>query len=270
MMRVTLLVLIWAFGCLQAAYATTSQSKPTTVAKGKSPNRNAKATPPAPIRIDPSARAVKPGYRGEAFGDVLKLFNVSSKGEFETSAEYDARLASLPFGIYAFRVDAPEISYNADAEVMRVRVSNSLAYTERPMRRWYDFEGDVVPIGTYVAQNAYGVKAEVTKAQSSRLRLIDRESSMDGPDAWVGEFNVKAADARALKPKLEVMLLAAIDADAAKTIDGETHETTPTVSSPYAFSITEHRMSVRVAGWWIVDTSSGRIVYGVEFPPDIR
>lgn len=96
-------------------------------------------------------------------------------GEFETSAEYQARLAHFdkPIGEYGrttpFVVIVPAVTqYDADAGTLSLQTSPGGAAASPSVV----LESNAANGGTYVGENAFGVKAAVTQTVTTQTILI--------------------------------------------------------------------------------------------------
>lgn len=142
-------------------------------------------------------KTVKPLTFGAAIAAVPKI---APKGEFETSAQYQARRTATLTGsagtllIRKTPEDRKYIVYDADAAVLNVQSyaldnSNMSAWhiiydagynNKIPVDTLYNIDTVInqkdVPTGSYESQNAFGAKAHVTKITRTMDAIFDREA----------------------------------------------------------------------------------------------
>ncbi len=144
----------------------------------------------------------------DSVANILKALP-TTKGEYETSAAFEARVAAVRDTMPATFIiqgifDAEYVTYDADAGVLKVR-----AYALRNLNTDYDYvfgygsiyyekvkysslgNRDVVvfqsetPTGSYVATNAFGAKVTVRKARRLQQAIFEGEAARYGEDIFV-------------------------------------------------------------------------------------
>lgn len=164
---------------------------------------------------------------------VAKLPKVSPKGEFETTAEYQARFAAAGGGGLLIVGKAPDdrkfFTYDADHGKLSVE---PYAFRNWDLSAWYALHNtaglepstlynvDVVIsrgfhiVGSYMGQNGFGAQARIVERQSVVHAIYDRPIGVDeelkgtglflNNDEVVGTLDMPPSEAQALKPKLSV------------------------------------------------------------------
>ena len=138
-----------------------------------------------PIEFDDKATTVPVYYGGNDVGKFFTLFKertqAATKGEFETTAEYEKRLADnaetifAPFKLdakYAFLVADQKMEYDADKQRYKAEYSSSCYET-------FFSEGVACEIGkvtlsedNYEGKNSYGATATVSRQRGEEYSLV--------------------------------------------------------------------------------------------------
>jgi hypothetical protein len=171
-----------------------------------------KGRPYATGQFDASVTSLPQHYRGNAFMALYRAaVVVAPKGEFETTAEYDARLAKHVNGTYAIvlnRTDAP--TYDADKETFSISVPIGAAFVgvsgEADFRDYREcFPVDFVFVGEsqHPAGNAFGA-SRIVKSTRSDTRAVLPVGLSDGATF---EFKIPRAEAQRIKPQLKLKVL---------------------------------------------------------------
>jgi hypothetical protein len=176
----------------------------------------------------------------ETFYQVAaSLGNVASKGEFETTAQYRARMTAVGTGqriIAKDRIDLDHMRYDADSGAFRVeRYAFNNEYLDFP-RALHDSRS-VVPIegsgsigvvvsrvevstGQYEAQNGFGARATIQQVSRVTHAIYDRPAratsrgverlfvSESDDRGYIGRLPVPAAQAQALRPQFKIAFVA--------------------------------------------------------------
>jgi hypothetical protein len=177
------------------------------------------------------------------FREVQASGLAGTKGEFESTAQYQARLTSWKGGTkkYVFVVDKPQegpfkeytFEYDADAEEMHLTIGNEYIVSDT-----FQLRSIRTVLGTYVGANAYGVKKSITRmventyylrlSSSSPFELFSKGeygSSKPAKFTWT----MDRATARANKESLRIGLEGTIPSPEATQ---ETSLTEPTIDFP--------------------------------------
>jgi hypothetical protein len=108
------------------SHASPAQTKTPAQAKAKSSSKTSKvnATTPKPETVfDDSLAKLPKAFAGNTVEWVLKNRTIPSKGEFETTAEYERRLQTFKAELYAFVPNEPEsFEYDADSEAFSTSI----------------------------------------------------------------------------------------------------------------------------------------------------
>jgi hypothetical protein len=157
----------------------------------------------APYDVAEGATTIK----GAPWMDYFKLYQtlrktkLPVKSEFETAAEFAARLEANPIKLYSTLTTASNISigdfldydattYDAESKTMHITFNIGRIDVERDEgattgRGHVLFEGSK-NVGSYVGQNAFGVKKRITRSVSSEMCVLMKDaegftSSFDVP-----------------------------------------------------------------------------------------
>ena len=187
---------------------------------------------------DFTGQTVKP----ETFAQVVAAIgNVAPKDEYETTAQYRARIAAASPG--AQRIISKEVEdrkyfeYDADTGMLRIR---SYAIQNKEMNYWSAFysahpdglkastlsniavvvSSSDSAAGNYEAENSYGAKVTVQRLNRTTDAIFEREAknfdeklfalTIGGPVAsYIGQIKMTPAEAQAIKPQLRVALVVA-------------------------------------------------------------
>lgn len=213
--------------------------QPTVHGGGPSaPAPIAASQPPSPER-DACAAYAGNTVTPQTFSAVVSsLGNVAPRGEFETTAQYQARIAaSNTAGTRIISKSIEEqrfIQYDADNSRFRIK---SYAFSNRSFDYWGAFyaarppgldaatSGNIGvlisqasnPTGTYSAQNAYGARWDVTRVNRTSDAIFERRASTGmrggerlfrgdtgGVDSFIGELRLAPEEAERLRPQLRI------------------------------------------------------------------
>jgi hypothetical protein len=275
--------------------------------QGQRRQRPAPAPPPQPSKAVPVASTVPdirsfdiqvdklaPGFTGHnikaIFNDLVTKKNNALKGEFETTAEFEARLqrqAQEPIlgkldrnGYFAFVIKntSGETFYDADLQVMTIAIalhsgdesiyknSNKKALVSQAESKREQYEGS----------NAYGAKATVTRhlginydvafSNYSRFgvsKYIDSGTRSRGhtedffaKDVFMVRIPMDVALAKEVKSKLQI--LAIVKLLEPYTYEGSFYDK-PTISRPDEYFIQYHFLNTELLELWIFDESTGKV-----------
>lgn len=146
-------------------------------------------------------QVVIPGTLEDFLADLERLPN--TKGEFETSAAYEARMAAALAGVAGPRIvgvpmNLQYVAYDADASVVTVKtyaVSNENTDYSRIFGYGSPYEGKVpyassvgsnihivvrkpeTTDGSFTGQNSYGATSNITRVKRQTLALFEREGA---------------------------------------------------------------------------------------------
>lgn len=279
----------------------------TVLGQGQRRPRPAPTPSPQPSKVVPIASPapdirsfniqvdkLAPGFTGHdikaIFNDLVAKKDRAVKGEFETTAEFEARLqreAQVPIlgklerdGYFAFVIknSSGETFYDADSQVMTIAIalqsgdesiykqSNKKALTSQVELKREQYEGS----------NAYGAKATVTRhlgvdydvafsnySQFGVSKYIDSGTRSRGhtedyfaKDVFMVRIPMDVALAKEVKSRLQILAVV-------KLLDPYTYEGSfydkPTISRPDEYFIQYHFLNTELLEVWIFDESTGRI-----------
>lgn len=198
----------------------------------------AASAPPPPPR-DACASYVGNTVTPQTFSAVVNSLGiVSPRGEFETTAQYQARIASAnatgPRIISKNIEEQRFIQYDADNSRLRIQ---SYAFSNRQIDYWGAFyaarppgleastSSNIAvlisqvsnPTGTYLAQNAFGARWTVTRVSRTSDAIFERRAGIGtrgsdrlfrndngGVDSFIGELRLSPDEAQRLRPQLRI------------------------------------------------------------------
>jgi hypothetical protein len=229
-----------------------------------------------------NARKLPPNYPGH---DIVACYNrlkkaAPPKGEYETTAQYVARVNSLSTDyLYAFRVkprDASfelEYTYDADKKLLVA----SLEVTRIDLGFVPEFDGrrtaDSSIAGitvrdtkagrdTYVGSNAYGAKTTVTRFVRENYNIAFDKELPQGISWMKLTISITPNEARILKPRLSVLLICKLKTfadppllafECYKFLD-------PTIHSPIDSFTTKKYIHTDLKAIWLYDTVTGEVL----------
>lgn len=214
---------------------------------------------------------VKPLTFGEAETALGRLKKIPPKGEFETTAQYQARRASALGNVPASSLiiakqpeDRSFFEYDADQQKLRIK---SFAFDNTNFDTFHAFTSagyygkidvsdesnfDILiattekSTGSYVATNAFGVAVRVTRVQSDVQAIFDRSAFLQdsnvfpaaasSPAGVIGELSLSPKQAQALKPNLRIAFV--VRPKEPYLVNSFYHAGAPTIDDPR--DITEH------------------------------
>jgi hypothetical protein len=252
--------------------------------------------PPSKYSLSPfeiSSERLAPDYCGHdpevLYVRLLDLSADRKKGEFETTAEYDQRIAkmtvtpvlgTLNYGsIYAFCVDNSEIKslYDPDKGILVVDIRFWSVYGEpdwkshppghRPTQTALISKSKYRDEGKYVGTNAFGASAVVDAGSSveygivfSNLDLFPVEKTAASTHFSVG-LPIGPTAARAAKGSLRALAVCRLVSPYVKSTSGGIQ---PTLEQPTSFLRLSYYLETELLELWFYDMSSGVVVAKIE------
>ena len=250
--------------------------------------------PPAPKKSTGQPRSGAP-QRPRLGDDIVQLIDklkagTDEKGEFETTAEYEARRKAVTIqkAAVSFVVENVILRYDADASEMTVRlVADVTSIPAAPPTISRSADGSMLygrsltvlvrsilkQGGSYVGTNAFGAKRSID------YRAYDDYGVRLAPDSPINfnnnpltdvkaslfTFSLDPTQARDLKPFLRVALVGTLTEPRVwSSLD--THD--PTFSEPYETRRNGLYVTLRLEEVRILDSRSGEMV--TNFTPDMR
>ena len=243
----------------------------------------------ATVPLDPAMTHLAPQYQGvdpRVIYNELERRSKLIKGEFETTAEFNARMArvqaapligtvmkdsTIPFTLAngETMLDKVTTRYDADNGVLAVSIEMSapiigveMDTDKRSLPLKYDFEAS----SSYVGQNAFGARVIIKKTFANIFELlIDnyRDYERVRPDSPVtfhhtitAKLEMTPAEAMGAKPTLKVLALVTLRDP--YILEGYiSHK--PTVSEPRDTFAVYKYLVAELREFWIYDYASGRV-----------
>lgn len=180
--------LILAVSSFAHAADTGQARKPNEARTGAKKENIAYATVP----FDTAVERLPAKYQGHSVLDIFKkLSPPRSKGEFEKSEEYEARLTRwkdtaflgkiTPTDVLAFEIseflapDALSVKYDADKEEMTATISFENHYFDSGQARWLETFYQSRNLGSHIGITRMGVKFRVTSHLGTSVGLGIKE-----------------------------------------------------------------------------------------------
>ena len=244
--------------------------------------------------VDPTVNSLPPGYRGQSLDSVIakleERHKAREKDEYETEAEFKARIAALPEKplvgrltladsfAFSFAKGEPgskpnlEAQYDADAEVFRLRLGTDGVREKDGSVVADDFflgvcseswhEGE-----SYTGVNGFGAKATIRPVmllrrclRFPRKMLLDDARGHLEPETLDLTFRVAVprAEARATSGDFRVLFLGKIVSEAVLSrYDGAK----PTIQSPLDLTEATEYVKFLPEQVWVYNGRTGRIYY---------
>lgn len=235
------------------------------------------------VAIDPTAQKLPTNYIGQdpksCFVNIVDHFALQ-KGEFETTADYNARLAKadtvpvignlMPSDVYAFKIDdsVPEFQYDADKQVLHIGFSNQGWGTQSS---WGD--GGLllkqVPqsLDTYTGTNAMGAQVTVAAAKTillelhvinqKRFKFKAKDYGMSGYS--VEDLNMPSDIAKLVKPSLGILAVGHLSRQKTGYVSTQDDHSEPTFSNPTDITITHDQINMSVDEFLIYNVVTGDV-----------
>lgn len=232
--------------------------------------------------FDSSVDKLPPNFRGNNFQALLmeasdrKSATYKEKGEYETTAQYQLRLDKIknaPFrsglarnNLLAFVIDDKPVEkrYDADTETMffSVRVFKTTDCFSSAAQYWWHCKSLQISDkhtdqGTYIAQNAFGVKIRVKKEHYMLLMLDLIGEEIPFVESYYN-FSVKSkiTDAPLLKTESRVLAVGYID-DSLINANSEVQK--PTRDKPLEIKINYLNLTFKLRELWLFNQRTGEI-----------
>ncbi|HEV8432686.1 MAG TPA: hypothetical protein VGR95_04680 [Thermoanaerobaculia bacterium] len=262
---VALVSIISAPYCLAATPAPAKKPAATKKATSASAGKTAAAVPYDTKPFDPTVEALAAGYRGHSFRRTYETaVVVAPKGEFETTAEYQARSKRSMEGLYAFVLD-PASTYNADDEVLNVAVQTTdfrIAEDEHEREKEYTIEKRATSQRKYEASNAFGAKTLVTSSTLETFAIVPTIGPFSGGITF--PLKVPRADAPALKSNVRALAIGTISGKQEPPKSGHPYNgafyVQATIDSPNEILDEEFVLRMNLSDIWLFDAKTGAIL----------
>jgi hypothetical protein len=252
----------------------------TATAPKPSPSLNK----PLESYVDLKAESLPPNFAGHdlklIYAAVKKKADALHKQEFETTKEYDKRVASLAaepvYGTitagstlgFVFKLSNNEVQYDADNKILSIKKYAFLVRRPRvphesifePGVGSFEWAKTDIVESNYVGQNAMGAKVDVTSRSYKTYHLGFDLEPLTG-DKKNRDFNIQipgigADSARAIKPFLAVLVIC--DLSNVKVLQGRDYSGA-TLDIPLARYEDKFYLLTRIAQVWIFDQKTGKV-----------
>lgn len=268
--------------CVAAIYGTSAsaatQSTKRTPKKSSIPLESAQAV----ARFDTTRSSLPPNYEGNSFMTLYRrAVMVGPKGEFETTAEYEARSKKHVEGTYAIVLNVSDSSlYDADKEAISTSARMGAAFIGARSEGHFEnyracYLVDFVFRGEshHPASNAFGASTVVTSTTSD-TRAILPVGPLSGAATFA--FKLPRADAPRIKPrlKLKMLLVGSIaplqEPPVGSGSGGENgfSFTTATISDPSESFTHYYLLRMNVSDLWVFDPETGTVL-AKQSDPDV-
>src|SRR5207249_7530156 len=212
------------------------------------------------LPFDISRENLPPNYLGHyfptIFAAVARRQAMSRKSEYETTSNYENRLAhlnSLPLigslrgnSLLAFVVGPVSQIYDADRRTL------NLSLTLTADIKWLHTEK---LIGSYIGRNAFNRAVRVKTYRNDDYLLVIEGSSYP-PDTLSASITMEGVDAQQIKPRVRAVLLCYSLIGASSDQD----HSAPTIDEPYDEYTFTHKLNVKPLQLWFVDSSKGAVL----------
>jgi hypothetical protein len=250
------------------ALLTTTSPLAFAAAKPKVSTR--KPSPAAvyrPLEIVQLAPSLPPSYRGEPPARLFNVIRPSGKGEYETTAEYAARVSKVSSTPFSVQITQARFGYDPDKRRMEVVIPASFTTSVGSNFRHYELETTFKAAGTYIGENAFGVKKRIERSFAEKYLIVDVDDEKEYglfEDRKFG-FPLEREAARASRDRLVLIALCSIDPETvAKNTDSADHFD-PKIDRPLDIYLSEHSLAVHIKGFFVVDPKNGAIVTRLGF-----
>jgi hypothetical protein len=201
---------------LAAAFALAAAATPARpqqrTARPARPTAQRPAAPAYSDRdFDPSLAQLPPGFRGHDLSALFKALaarkKAAVKGEFETTAAFDARVRAeasrpvlgplTPGSTFAFVTGELKSVYDADRESLRARLPLKRAwegYGVETGRMAVSWDFDLLDKSTYTGTNAYGARVNVERSIAESYEIAFENHPQFPVERVLDEHYVKMRD----------------------------------------------------------------------------
>ena len=268
----TKFVLVAAFLLTQSAFSQ-SHPKPASMPRAAQSQTAAKYDL-APF--DDSAKQLKPSYRGHDLFEVMKKIKLPpTKGEFEKTEEFEARLAKWQSStivgtvtyadLLAFELvqglspDSLKVEYDADAEEFKVKVNFENHTFSSNRERWLETFYTSKNLGSRNAVTRMGIKFRVTSHTGTSVGIAIPQS------VEAIEIKVKGSRDQAIAMKSAIRAFAVVKLFEPYKILENT-SSTASLDSPDEWYNAYLGVSATLESLIIVDIRSGEILSRINAP----
>lgn len=230
--------------------------------------------------FDLNAEALPPNYQGIDFYILYselanRRLSTPTKGEFETTEEYKNRLvkhenAPLISGLktddlIGFVLTEPglKVEYNADQEKFNIEANLISRHNcNTSTKFWWFCKGFILKQqyfdeGSYIAENAFGVKVRVKK-ERERIFFLELDGSSEPLSSFYYQYRLKANRkiAPSLKSRIGIVLIGNLTRN---FVSGDVISQKPTRDNPFDSSRHYSIIQFYLKAVWFFNKSTGEI-----------
>ncbi|HEV3074864.1 MAG TPA: hypothetical protein VHB47_10645 [Thermoanaerobaculia bacterium] len=222
------------------------------------------ATPAAPFSFDRSAESIRRGFLGNDFMAVFNAYLLKARGEYETTEQYEKRVALLRGGDYAFRFKPEAIKYDADKHAFAVTIHTDPTYRGGVVESMSDTElalvvGDKdLPQGHYIGSNAMGAKIRVDKDTETQFSI-----TIPGSFATTNAKFLVPVDpevAQKVKPTLGLLYVCHVASHSPDVASTAVVHISPAIDHPLERTLIFHYLSAENVEVWAYSKTTGRVL----------
>jgi hypothetical protein len=232
------------------------------------PKRTAPMTPVEPARAEIGAplaidlERLPTHYPGDDIVAVVRSLDAGPKGEFETTADYATRVASIrPTRTYSFWLDRPILRrYDADRQTVKISIPTTCVYVG------YSANCSIASLavkfvesknGQYVGTNAFGATTVVSSVSRSTYAVLLPRNRLSVDF----ELAMPSDVARVAMDTVDVLITVGPSADtASRVLVQGSSSSSATFSSPLESREVFQYLALPVVAIWLANRSSGVIL----------
>ncbi len=249
----------------------------STVALAARNSPETKGHPLANVVFDPAWTRVPRAFTGSdiraVYSELFQRF--SPREEFETSADYETRLALQKAAVltyrFAFKPVHAENRYVADEGKLYVTVKGRQDSIGR--YDWFTVVREVKQLPSFAAQNAFGatvrakrIRESVYDAVLSNIVLFSEKAREKGQDIGYGGCEITlgirctSSEAKAIKDRLNVLFVVGL----AEPYHGvDSWEGGPSLDMPVRIELSSRAVYTTVLEIWVYDSATGAVLLKV-------
>jgi len=258
-----------AFVAILLFLAPTAGQAAPTKHRAKATSREVEKLLPSPRPINLSLTFFQPGSVESDFGAIFRAKTVAAKGEFETSDQFNKRLAAIAGTDYyavpielAARYDADRARFEASAITAPLQDHTALATGYSGADPVLVLRDSGKYLGEYVGANAFGAKSVVTKESKIENAIV-----LAHPDAenMISTFSFPVPLERAKTTKMAFLVVFQPQPVEGIGITASAESlSTPTRDEPYEIRKIDKYIFVGDAILWGYDKATGEILGKVQ------
>lgn len=212
-----------------------------------------------------------PNYKGDDFQKVYSRFfkTIFGKNEFEKTADYKKKMQAINQNeIYAFQIaekDSLQIEYDADEEMLRVKIDAIYVTEITPITKFIDFivlTTKNKKASSYVGQNAFGAKTLIKKHEGDKygVRIVSNSQS-----SYSISLGLSPNEAKKQKNNISALIICKpyIADDTLAFVGGYYNEAT--FSNPIEISYTASGINIELLEIWLYNFKTGGILHKMSF-----